>query len=144
MSKPDGYQLRVMPPDEVFSSWHTVSELLEKSIQFCYGEFETVDIKSMVANREAFILSLDKGGETVLAAACQIIVLPRKKVMNVIALGGRDLEILYVHFWDEIQRIAKVLEVDAVRGAVRPAMQRYYLRIAPNDFTAYTILEKRV
>lgn len=133
-----------MLPNEVVSSWSTVSALLQKCIEFCHGDFEVDDIKVMVEDRSAFILALSKGKETVLAAACQVIVLPRRKVLNVIAVGGKDLDVLYLHFWDELKGIARTLDVDAVRGAVRPAMELYCKHLASDDFTRYAILEKRL
>lgn len=144
MQKKDCYALRVVHPDEVHSSWEEIGSLLSKCIDYCHGEFNIDDILTMVDRREAFILALECNGETVLAAACEIIVLPRKRVMNVIALGGKDLDVLHLRFWDKISEIAKTVEADAVRGAVRPSMQRYFMRLAPNDFTAYAILEKKV
>lgn len=144
MQKEGCYALRVVHPDEVHSSWEVIGSLLSKCIEHCHGEFDMDDILTLVDRREAFVLALDCDGETVLAAACEIIVLPRKRVMNVIALGGKDLDVLHLQFWDRVAEIAKTVEADAVRGAVRPSMQRYFMRLAPNDFTAYAILEKKV
>lgn len=144
MQNENGYALRVVHPDEVASSWEVIGSLLEKSIEFCYGEFDLDSILEMVADRRAFILALEHGEETVLAAACEVIVLPLKKVVHVFALGGRDLDVLHIQFWDKVAEIARTLGADAVRGAVRPSMQRYFMRLAPNDFTAYAILEKKV
>lgn len=138
------FTLRVAPPEEVSSSWPKIREHLDRAIEYCGGDFDSDDILRLVGERRAFIILMETGGEIVLAAACEIQELPKKRVMFVMALGGSGLDVLAMHFWSRIQGIAAVLKVDAVRGAVRPSMQRYYRRIAPDAVVAYTILERAV
>lgn len=140
----DQYRLVVLRPEQVEASWSVVGALLERSIEFCNGEFEAADILDMVKSGRAFILGLYRDEDLVLCAACEVLVLPRRRLMNFIAIGGEDMRALFVDQWGRIESIAKTLEVDAIRGAVRPSMQRYCKRIDPASVVAYTVLEKRL
>lgn len=135
-------QLRVLTPSEVNVLWPTIRRLLDLAIPHCNGEFEVDDLLSFVEQGRAFVLVLEDHGVIILAAVCEVMVTPRKKILNVLALGGARLDVLMLSFWSRVHDIGRLLGVDAVRGAVRPAMQRYYRRIAPEATVAYTILER--
>lgn len=98
----------------------------------------------MVQSKRAFVVALEDCGVMILAAVCEVTVTPRKKYLNVLAVGGARLDVALLSFWDNIAEIGRTLEVNAIRGAVRPAMQRYYRRIAPEATVAYTILERSI
>lgn len=138
----DGFSLRVLRPEEVHASWLELRELLGLGIEFGHGDFEIDDILSLVSDGKSFIVVLERDGETVLASACEVIVYPRRSVMNVMAIGGCGLDVMFGRFWDLISDIGRVLGVDAVRGSVRPSMQRYCKRIAPDATVAYNVLER--
>lgn len=136
------HQLRVIRPDELEALWPTIQRLLALAIPHCNGEFEVDDLRDLVQQGRAFFMVLEDRGVIILAAVCEVIVTPRKKMLNVLALGGARLDMLALSFWGQVQDIGRLLGVDSVRGAVRPAMQRYYRRIAPEATVAYTILER--
>ena len=124
------------------ASWPKLREFFELGIEFGHGDFEIDDILSLVSDGKSFIVVLERDGETTLASACEVIVYPRRSVMNVMAIGGCGLDVMFGRFWDLIVDIGRVLGVNAVRGSVRPSMQRYCKRIAPDATVAYNVLER--
>lgn len=140
----DGRQLRVIRPDEFSDSWPRVSQLIAPAIPHCNGEFELEDLRNLVESQRAFVVAMEDGSEIILASVCEVRTSPRKQVLNVIILGGCRLNVLVKEFWDRIQYIGRKLGVSAIRGAVRPAMQRYYRRIAPDASVVYAILERKL
>ena len=144
MTDANDHRLRVLPPAEVNSSWPQIAELLKPAIKFCNGEFEADDLLAMVNEGRAFVMALEQAGVIRLASVCEVLVFPKKKVLNVIAVAGSRLDVALLVFWEKIEDVARTLEVDSIRGAVRPAMQRYYRRIAPEATIAYAILERKI
>lgn len=141
---PKKHRLRVLLPNEVVASWDSIRPLLLKSIEFCHKEFEVDDILEMVTKKSWFVIGLESDGNIVLAAACEVVQTPRRKILNVIALGGAGADIAALQFWSSIEEICRILGADSVRGAVRPSMQRYIRRLSPQTTVAYNILEKMI
>lgn len=137
------HKLTVMTPDQVDACWPVIRKLLAPAIEHCNGEFEVDDLLEMVVEGHAFVVVL-LGEGIELAAVCECLKYPRKTVLNVLVLGGKNLDIVAMKFWPRVAEVAKVLGASSVRGAVRPAMERYYRRIAPDAMKAYAILERRV
>lgn len=133
-----------MTPDEVETSWQNIRPLLEKAIEFCHNEFLVDDILAMVRDRKWFILALFNGQTIIMAAACEVVVTPRRKILNVVALGGAGMDMAALQFWSVVEQVGQTLEVDAVRGAVRASMQRYIRRLSPQTVVAYNMLEKQL
>ena len=140
----DGYEVRVVRPDELDRLWPEVRPLLEPAIPFCNGEFEVDDLRDLVVAGKAFIVALEDERGIALASVFEVLCLPRKTVLNVLVTGGSKLNVLIQQFWDRLDAIGRTLGAEAIRGAVRPAMQRYYRRIAPEAAVAYTILERKL
>ena len=134
----------VLPQKFVALHWASIKELLAPAIEFANGELEVEDILTLVADGKAFLV-----GDVVLdrllwVAACECVSYPRRTVLNVIALGGRDLNVAIRELWGEITEIAHRLGATSIRGAVRPSMERYYRRYAPEARKAYVVMEKSV
>ena len=134
--------LRVLRPDEVSRRWDEISGFLGLGSEFGHGDFVIDDIKVLVDDGKAFIVVLEDGGRMILASACEVISYPRRSVMNVMAIGGSGLDVMFGEFWNQVADMGRILGVDAVRGSVRPSMQRYCKRIAPDATVAYNVLER--
>ena len=138
----DQHLMRALRPAEVNLHWAEIRELLDLGSEFGHGDFQIDDIKALVNDGLAFIVTLERDGKTILAAACEVISYPRRSVMNVMAIGGERLNVMFGTFWNQIVEMGRTLGVDAIRGSVRPSMQRYCQRIAPDATVAYNILER--
>jgi hypothetical protein len=136
--------LTVISPEVVEAWWPSIRELLIPAIEFCNGEFEVDDLLDMVMSGRAFVVVLVGEESLELAAVCECLKYPRKSIMNVLALGGKNFEAVNREFWPKVVDVAKVLGASAVRGAVRPVMERLCKRVAPDIVQAYAILERRL
>lgn len=136
--------LTVISPDVAEAWWTSIRELLIPAIEHCNGEFEVDDLLAMVMEGKAFVVVMANEEGLELAAICECLKYPRKSVLNVLVLGGRNLDLVAKQFWPKVTEVARILGASSVRGAVRPAMERLYRRIAPDAVRAYAILERRV
>lgn len=132
----------VLPLQCVEDHWYAIKALLDPAVEHVNGELDANDLYRLVQERKALLVAMVDAGQITWVAACECISYPRKTVLNVIALGGRHLHVALREFWAEISEIAHALGATAIRGAVRPAMQRYYRRYAPEAQVAYAVMEK--
>lgn len=136
------FRLRVLNPDEVFAGWKEIRAFLDRGSEYGHGDFEMDDILQLVKEGRAFIMVLECSSRTILASACEVITYPRRSVLNVMAIGGERLDVMFGEFWSQVSDVGRILGVNAVRGSVRPSMQRYCKRIAPDATVAYNVLER--
>lgn len=136
--------LTVLVPEQVESAWVPIRKLLATAVEYCNGEFEVDDLLEMVLDGRAFVVVLASGSEIELAAVCERLTYPRKTVVNVLALGGKNFDLVNRQFWPKMVAVAEILGASAVRGAVRPVMERYCRRVAPDVAAVYTTLERRI
>ena len=136
------FLLRVIRPEEAANRWQEIREFLDRGTQYGHGDFEIDDILRLVNEGKAFIMVLERSSRTILASACEVITYPRRSVLNVMAIGGEGLDVMFGEFWSQVADVGRILGVDAVRGSVRPSMQRYCKRIAPDATVAYNVLER--
>lgn len=89
------------------------------------GEFTLADLADMVRSGSAFAgLAFDDAGTPVLAMVFEFRFYPRKQVVNVMALGGRNLAAVAVTFWPQFLAWAKESGACHVEACASPAMTR--------------------
>lgn len=134
----------VLHPKAVVTHWATIKELLAPAMEFTNGELEVEDVLTLVTDGKAFLFGAVEAGRLLWVAACECVSYPQRTVLNVIAVGGRHLNTALSELWSEITGIAHTLGATAVRGAVRPSMERYFRRFAPDARKAYVVMERMV
>jgi len=87
------YKISIINQNEVEAVWPFVIEHLERAVAFSNGEIETKDFLPLLLDEEMQLWVAVGDGECVAAMVTQIIIYPRKKIMRVIAIGGRDMKI---------------------------------------------------
>lgn len=87
------YKISVINKNEVEAVWPHVVEHLERAVAFSDGELKTEDFLSFLLAEEMQLWVAVGDRECVAAMVTQIIVYPRKKILRVIAIGGRDMKI---------------------------------------------------
>jgi hypothetical protein len=135
-------RLRVILPTEVEALWPEISSRLLAAEDFSQGEFLISDLLPMVQRQEAFIAAMDNKTELDLVIVFQIMTFPRKKVLHVLAMGGQGFDVIMKSCWPELEKLALFLGTSAIRAAVRPSMQRYARRVAPEAVPVYTVVER--
>jgi hypothetical protein len=87
------YKISVINQNEVEAVWPFVIEHLERAVAFSDGEIETEDFLPLLLDEEMQLWVAVGDGECVAAMVTQVIIYPRKKILRVIAVGGRDMKI---------------------------------------------------
>lgn len=131
-------RLVTLTPEQACAQWETLRRVLNVEA-YCAGELDSADLLQLVADGRACILVLADGPVVHCAAAVEILNYPRRRVLNAIMVGGRHLDELYREFVR--LRLHDVLEVDAIRGMVRPSVARLLRRMAPKARDLYTVTE---
>lgn len=139
-----GIALNVLLPETVERQWDELRALLEPGIEHSSGEFDVDDILTMVKDKKAFIAAMSQNGKINLAVCFEILEYPKKCVLYVLAMGGTGFDVIIKICWEHLAELAQLVGASAIRGAVRPSMERYCRRVVPEAGKIYTILERGV
>jgi hypothetical protein len=113
--------------------WSEIKPLLDRCIdRATHGEFNTQDVYNLLLEGKVFIFIV-KSDKTIrksvkLVLVLELAVYPRLTAMNIMALGGTDLEALHEKYWDSLCGWAYMNGVRVIEGMVSPAMKRVISR----------------
>ena len=136
--------LRVILPTEFEELWPQLSSKLLAAEDFSQGEFLISDIPGMIKQEEAFVTVMSDKTDMDLVIVFQILSYPRKKVLYVMAMGGRGFNVVMDSCWSEVEKLARFLGASSIRAAVRPSMQRYARWVTPEAVAIYTMVERPI
>jgi hypothetical protein len=139
-----GPTLFVLRPETVESRWADLRAMLAPGMEYSNGEFEVDDILTMVQSQRVFVATYSEDSKDILAVVFEILNYPRKCVLHVLAMGGAGFDRMLKACWGALTELAALVGASAIRGAVRPSMERYCRRVAPEAGKIYTILERGV
>lgn len=126
----DQYDALLMSTKEHFDKyWHKVKPLIEKCIKrSMHGEITVEDIHTLALQGKFYIFIVKNDScitpDVKLALVLEIVNYPRLPAMNILALGGSDLEHFHEKFWQKLCGWAFMNGVRAIEGWVSPAMER--------------------
>lgn len=111
--------------DLIDQHWWSVAHLIDPVVQNASrGEFTTEDLAALVVSGQAFCgLALD-GDTPVLAMVFEFKRYPARTIINVMALGGRDLAAVAVSFWPQFVAWARESGASGIEASTAPAMTR--------------------
>jgi hypothetical protein len=112
--------------------WPTASRLLAPVLQAARGEFTVDDLLELCRDGRAVAGMAFEDGEPVMAMVFEFVHFPRKTVLRVIALAGRDLQRIAGTFWPSFTEWAKESGAAEIEACVAPAMGRM---LKPLGFT---------
>lgn len=130
----DDYDALLLSTKEHFDKyWPAAKPLIEKCIKkSMHGEITIDDIYNLALQGKfyVFIAKCDKTmvPSVRLALVLEIVNYPRLPALNILALGGTDLQPLYEKFWKKLCGWAYMNGVRAIEGWVSPAMERVISR----------------
>lgn len=109
--------------------WSATRPLIEKCVKrSMHGEITVDDIYQMATQGRVhiFVVKCDKGimPSVKLAIVLEPVSYPRLSALNILALGGEQLNELYDRFWAKFCGWAYMNGVRAIEGWVSPAMER--------------------
>jgi hypothetical protein len=111
--------------------WPAAARLLAPVLRATRGEFTVDDLEELCRDGRAVAGVVSKDGEPVLALVFEWRFFPRKTVLNVIALAGRDLDAIAATFWPDFKAWAKESGATEIEACCSPAMTRL---LAPLGF----------
>lgn len=106
--------------------WHSASALLEEVVEeAARGEFTLADLTQMVKAGTAIAgVVYNDLGEPILTVVFEFRFYPRKQVINIMALGGRQFHLATGTFWPQFVAWAKEYGVTEIEACTSPAMTR--------------------
>lgn len=110
--------------------WCSVANLIAPAVQdAARGEFTLSDLKAVAMSGRAVAgLALDDTGP-VMGMVFEFCNYPQRQVINVIALGGKDLTAVANSFWPQFIEWARESGVAEIEASTSPAMSRILKRI---------------
>lgn len=138
------YTFELLTVPEVKFNWPRLRPLLASAVEHGLGEMEVDDILERVEKQLMFIAVLKKAQRIVLAVAAEILNYPRRKVLNVAYVGGADGRVMAHFFYDQLERMGRLFEVDAVQCYCRPSVARLLRRYFPDVDLAYVVMQREV
>lgn len=125
--------LLVSSKDQMDTYWSEMKPLLERCItRATHGEFNADDIYTQAIEGRAFVFIV-KSDKPIRKSVKLVLVLelsgyPRLSALNILALGGQDLDALHELYWDKLCGWAYMNGIRVLEGSVSPAMQRVIAR----------------
>ena len=116
-----------IPLDDMY--WTATKPLLEKCVKRAmHGEMTIDDIynSALQGKMYIFVVKCDKTitKSVKLALVLEIVHYPKLAAMNIVALGGSDLDALHAKYWKMLCGWAYMNSVRVIEGWVSPAMER--------------------
>jgi hypothetical protein len=112
-------------PDLIGLHWCSVCKLVDPVVhQAARGEFTLSDLAAMVESGRAHAAIALDGDTPVLAMVFEFRHYPSRMLVNIIALGGRDLAGVAVTFWPQFLEWAKESGASGIEACTSPAMTR--------------------
>jgi hypothetical protein len=135
--------LRLVQPPEAIARWPEFRAMLDRAIQHGRGELEVDDILAGVQADKMGVLAQEEGDELQLLFAFEVIVYPRRSVMNLIAVAGKNLAGL-VPRYEMVDLIARTMGATSVRCFCRRSVARRIKQLFPTTEEAYVVMEREV
>lgn len=130
----DAYEPLLLSTKEHFDTyWSATKPLLTKCVdRAAHGEYTVDDIYNAALQSKAFIFIV-KSDKTIVKSVIFALVLemggyPRLPSLNILAIGGMDLDALHEKYWKQLCGWAYMNGARVLEGMVSPAMQRVIAR----------------
>jgi hypothetical protein len=135
----EGYEPLLLSSVEMLDAyWLSAEPHVRKCVdKAMHGELTTEDVYEAVKAGQMYLIVLrNDAGElpdVALALALELITYPRYTVMNVVALGGRDLRHFQTKFWKHVCSWAYMNGVRKMQASASPAMARILSKFGFKD-----------
>lgn len=105
--------------------WSEVAALFEPLfVDDMYGEMTIGDMYQAIVGGRMYCLVFKSETNITLALVMELVVYPRKTIMNIVAVGGSQLDLMESRFWKHICSWAYMNGVREMQAMVSPAMAR--------------------
>lgn len=137
-------KFRLLKPQEVAQRWPELRRLLQKAVSHGEGELEVDDIKDMVLQNRMCVLVLEDEGVVDLALAAEVTKYPRKNVLNISYVGGKNGRVVARKHYLSLEQIGRLFGCSAVQCYCRPAVARYLKQLFPDVRAAYLVMRRDI
>lgn len=138
------YTFTLLTPKKLVVRWKEVRPLLQRAVVHNKGELIVDDVIDLVWQGKMFVAVLEEDEKILLVVAAEVIYFPKRKVMNLVLVGGTGTTILREQFHERLLQMAKTLEVQAIRCYCRDSVMRLLQRLDLKITKAYNVLELEV
>lgn len=117
-------QLFGVPSSDIDLYWVHAEPLLAKTLEYCDGRYETIDIYKFLKDRDMQLwVSYNDDKKMAVACVTEIIQYPRKKVMNIVFLAGIESE-TWLHCCENLKAFALSHGCQSVYGYGRKGWEK--------------------
>ena len=88
----DSCEVFYIPSDKAESIWPKIYPLLDKCHRYSNGELETQDFLNMIVEEDMHLYVSIVDEVVIAAMLTEFVMYPRKKVMRIVAVGGRGMD----------------------------------------------------
>lgn len=121
-------------PGEVAARWHQIAPLLAPVIEeAAFGELTLDDIRALAEARCMYIGVCEYGGVPTMAMAFEFRRYPQMTALNVVALGGSDLDSVADRFFPKFKEWAAQAGAKRIEASCSKAMARLLKRYGFSD-----------
>lgn len=138
------HKFRLLKPEEVARRWTEIRALLAKAIAHGEGETEVDDVKDLVLQNRMCVMVLEDEGVVDLALAAEVTKYPRKNVLNIAFVGGKNGRVVARRHYLSLEQIGRMFGCSAVQCYCRPAVARYLKRLFPDVREAYLVMRRDI
>ena len=133
------YKGLFVPPEMVPQVWAYILPHIEAAAVHCEGELEPEDFYPDLVSGEMQLWLVLKGTEVAATVITQIIPYPRKKILRILCLGGKQMRDWYFLF-DQIENYAILEGCVAIEAWARKGFER----VLTDWKSSYQVLTKEL
>ena len=113
----------LVEPDDIQYVWDEVAPLMDAALKHSEGELLTEDLVEHLDNDDLRLWVAMKDDKVIAAMITEIISYPRKKILRVITLAGKDMDLWY-DFLPSVEGYALSKQCSALEAWARKGMTR--------------------
>lgn len=142
-----GYKVIGVPSFEIEEIWGIILPFVEKGLESARDTFWPSDVFKYLSNQDMQLWMLvDKNNDVKGIIITEIIVYPRRKMVNIFLLAGDDTK-SWKDVWFYIEEWSKTIGCDGATSSARPGMSRFakdegfitYAHVVGKDYSEPTL-----
>lgn len=114
-------------PDLVWRLWRKVEPLISSALHYSNGEIDTPYVRDalLAGKMQLFLVARSSDKKIFAAATTEIGIYPKKRVLRITTLGGKDFHSWGAQFVEAMEKFAAEWELDYIEGAMRPGWEKW-------------------
>lgn len=105
---------------------------------------EVDDVLDFVLKHRMCVMVLENDGVVDLALAAEVTKYPRKSILNVAFVGGKNGKAVARRHYAALEQVGKMFGCASVQCYCRPSVARYLKRLFPDVREAYRVMRRDI